>query len=1304
MVVGLLMATVVMGAFLVLHSRWFRRTVLAEIVQKAQAETGGKVSIEGWDFHLPSLAIELYGVVLHGSEAPTAKPLLEVEKLTVGVKLGGLLARKLQLSELLIERPVAHITVGRDGTSNFPKSPTTAKSNTTMWTLVVDRIRLTGGEIFYNDHRSQLDADLYKLKTEIAFDPARTRYSGFVSYQNGMLKFARHPSLPHLLQARFSITPAGVSFDSLLLKVASSQLAAEGHLVNFETPNVWAKYRILIHTQDFSSLAEGSSPAGDARIDGEMQYRDVSGQPFLRTLSAEGGVSSGKLEASSAQARVAVENLTGHYQLAHGDLNLHDLNADVIDGRLHSELVVHELESLSRGEFRATLERASIESAKLALRRAELRRLPATGSVNMSTRGAWTNGLKTIHVTGDAQVKAAVWRTHAHQKLATPVDAIVHFQYDAPDNRITLRQTSVQIPAASAVVSGQISEHSRLQVHVVSGDLHRLAELAASLGAGSDKSNLPIDLNGKATMDAVVEGSLNRPSVSGHVAAQDLEIEGSRWKTAQITLAARPSQLKITQASLVSSRQGNLNLSADVALQNWSYLPANPIQANLSAREISLSELEHLGMRNYPVAGSLSANISLHGSETHPSGHGSIEIVNARAYRESIDDISLQFQTANDSIESQIKIALPAGTASGTLAFTPKTKAYSLDLEAPQIVIQKFRANASANLPVAGTLTFSARGAGTLDNPQLTIAAQIPTLQMRNTALNAVNARVNIADRSADLSLSSNITQALNSNLAQAYVQAHANVDLFGAYMAQASINTSRIPLGPFLAVYIPSLPEGFDGETELHASLAGPLKDKTKIVAHLTIPTLAATYQGLQFSNAGPIRADYADSLLVLQPAEIRGTQTSIRVQGRIPVEQNEPISVKAQGKVNLQLVAMLNSEVQSGGMADFDIQATGSLPHPEVQGRIQIQKASFATSAAPVGLSKVNGTLDLVNEKIQITNLTGEIGGGPVSAGGSIAFRPNLQFNVGLQSRNVRILYPAGVRSELDSDLTFTGDLKSAVLRGRTLIQSLNFTPDFNLNTISGQFNTPAVPPLGQSFADNIKLAVSVQSSQNLTARSSQLNISGMVNLRVGGTADNPVVTGRIDLASGELFYMSNRYELQRGIISFNDPNQTRPVLNVQATTTVEQYNLTLTLTGPLDRLTTSYVSNPALPTADIISLLFRGQTTEEAAAAGTSTDSILASGVASQFSSGIGNLAGISSLQIDPLLGGNGTNPSARIAVQQRVTKNFLFTFSTDVTQPESEIILGQYQLTPRWSVSVERDQLGGVSVDGQFRTKF
>jgi translocation and assembly module TamB len=177
-----------------------------------------------------------------------------------------------------------------------------------------------------------------------------------------------------------------------------------------------------------------------------------------------------------------------------------------------------------------------------------------------------------------------------------------------------------------------------------------------------------------------------------------------------------------------------------------------------------------------------------------------------------------------------------------------------------------------------------------------------------------------------------------------------------------------------------------------------------------------------------------------------------------------------------------------------------------------------------------------------------------------------------------------------------------------------------------------------------------------------------------------------------------------LQRGIITFDDPSQTNPVLNVSVNSTVEQYNLTLNLRGPFDKLTTSYVSDPPLSTADIINLIARGQTTQESAASSQSTDSMVASQAASQISGSLQKLVGISSLQINPPLGNNGSNPAATIAIQQRVTKNFLFTFSTDVSQPGSEVVQGEYQINKRWSVSATRDQVGGVAVDGRLHTSF
>jgi translocation and assembly module TamB len=358
--------------------------------------------------------------------------------------------------------------------------------------------------------------------------------------------------------------------------------------------------------------------------------------------------------------------------------------------------------------------------------------------------------------------------------------------------------------------------------------------------------------------------------------------------------------------------------------------------------------------------------------------------------------------------------------------------------------------------------------------------------------------------------------------------------------------------------------------------------------------------------------------------------------------------------------------------------------------------------TQDAPLGVEKLNGTINLANNRADIADMSGQVGGGTVTLGGSISYRPDVQFNLALQGKSVRLRYPQGLRSELDANLSFSGTPKASTLSGRVLVDSLAFTPEFDLTTFADQFDSGNyVSQPGP--ADNIKLGIAVQSQENLNATSSQISVAGQAALQIGGTAANPVITGRTTLSSGELFYRNVRYQLEKGIITFDDPNQTHPVMNVSVTTTIEQYNLTLGLRGPLDRLTTSYVSDPPLATADVINLVARGQTTQEQAASNQSADSMIASQVASQLGGSVQKLAGISSLQIDPTLGGS-QNPSARVAIQQRVTKKFLFTFSTDVTQPGTETVEGDYQINKRWSVGVQRDELGGVAIDGRYHTQY
>ena len=679
----------------------------------------------------------------------------------------------------------------------------------------------------------------------------------------------------------------------------------------------------------------------------------------------------------------------------------------------------------------------------------------------------------------------------------------------------------------------------------------------------------------------------------------------------------------------------------------------------------------------------------------NPVGSGSAQITNATAYNEPIQNFAANFNAANGSIVSTLNLAVAAGALDANLSYTPKTKAYKVRLNAPAIVLQKLQAVKAKDLALTGTVTASVNGEGTLDDPQLTVSIQLPQFQLQQNSISGLNAQLDVAHHYANLDLSSKVSEAS--------VHAHGRVALTGGYYTEAVIDTNTVPLDALLATYAPSIPKGFQGHTELHATLKGPLKDKSQIEAHLSIPVFNASYQSLQIGIAGPIRADYANSVVTLQPAEFRGTGTSLRLQGSLPIGGTAPPTLSANGSIDVRILKIVAPDVESTGTIALDVHASGSAANPTVAGQLQFKDVALNTADAPIGVEKLNGAMDITSDHVQLSNMTAQVGGGQLSLGGSITYKPELHFELAIQGKSVRLRYPEGLRSLLDANLAFTGTTRASSLNGRVLIDNLSFTPDFDLASFSDQFSTGAAPSQ-PGFADTIKLAIGVQSQGDLNARSSQINIAGQAALQVSGTAANPVITGRTTLTSGELFYRNLRYQLQKGVITFNDPNETHPVLNVSVGTIVEQYNLTLTLRGPLDKLTTSYVSDPPLATADIINLIARGKTTQESAASSQSTDSMIASQAASEVSSGVQKLAGISSLQIDPMIGGNNQNPSARIALQQRVSKNLLFTFSTDVSQPGAEIVQGEYQISKRWSVSTERDQLGGISVDGRFHTRF
>ncbi len=476
-----------------------------------------------------------------------------------------------------------------------------------------------------------------------------------------------------------------------------------------------------------------------------------------------------------------------------------------------------------------------------------------------------------------------------------------------------------------------------------------------------------------------------------------------------------------------------------------------------------------------------------------------------------------------------------------------------------------------------------------------------------------------------------------------------------------------------------------------------------------LRSPTLQVKYGQVDIGAVKPILADYVDGTLTVQPTEIKGTATDLRFQGRIPLTSDAPAQITLLGNVDLALVHLLDPDSSASGQLQFDVNAAGRTANQDVEGQIRIVNASFTTADAPVGLSEANGVLTLRGTRLDVSQFTGKVGGGTVTASGGIVYRPSLQFDLVLKGSDIRMLYPDGLRTDLGVSLAMTGTPKASILSGQVNINRLSFTPDFDLTSFAGQFGGESAPPSRGSFTDDIRLNIALLTPDELNAYNRTVSVQGTANLRVIGTATDPVIVGRANLTGGEVFVLGNRYVVQGGTIAFVNTIQTEPVLNLQVNTTIQQYNIAMRFQGPVDRLHTNYTSDPSLPPADIINLIAFGQTQEAQAAqaqpGNLGAESVLASGVSSQVTGRLEKAAGISHLSVDPVLSQNGNeNPGARVTIQQRVTSKLFVTFSTDVTQTQTQQVLVQYRVNRKWSVSGDRDQTGGFGVDGRYHKDF
>ena len=1294
----ILLLLIAAGITVLLHNAKFHSYVLRIAQEKATQALSTQVQLQNFTLHWSGISptLDLYGVVIHGANPYPDPPLLQVDHITLGLTVTSLLHRNWYVNEVRVDRPVVHVFVDKQGVDNLPQTKSGGQKNkTSIFDLGIRHALLDRGEIYYNNRKSVLYADLHDLNFQSDFDVSQKRYAGTLAYRNGTLRLETFNPMVHNLEARFAVTPQTFTLERATLSSGSSQFILSATLEDYVHPKVHATYESVVDSGELRRIMKNPSlPVGLLRASGSLDYVSRPNVPMLNMLTLNGDLGSHQLAVQTPSFRGDVRNIGARYSLEKGNVVVRDIHANLLGGELTGTMTMRDITGSSRSELKADLHGVSLAQAKSLMNSKSLEQLALTGSIDANTNATWGKTFNDLVAIADANIAAKM--ASKDNGTAVPLDGVIHARYAAPTKQISLTRSYIRTPQTLIALNGTVSDRSALQVRMQANDLHEietLADLFRTPAPGKPPQSLGV--YGTATFDGAVQGSTSAPRVTGQLNAADLRLKGTSWRLLRTNIDVSPSWASLQNGELDPATKGRITFNVRTGLRNWSFTENSPIQATLNAAQINVADLIKATGNQTPISGILAANLSLTGSQLNPLGQGKISLTQAKIASEPVQAANVDFQGNGNETRANLSIQLPAGTTNGVLTYYPKQQGYQAELHTAGIRLDQLQTVKERNLKLKGVLTVNATGRGTLQNPGMQANLQIPTLQIQNQTINGLTLQAAVANHVANF--------ALDSQVVNTYARARGIVNLTGDYYTNATLDTQAIPLAPLVAAYAPAQAGNLTGQTEIHATLRGPLKNKSALEAHVTIPQLTANYKNtIQLAAAGPIRADFVNRVLTLQRSTIRGTGTDLQFQGTIPTNNNAPASLLMLGTVDLGLAQLFDPDVSSSGQLRFNINSYGQRSDPNVQGNIQIVNANFATGTVPLGLQNGNGTLTLTKDRLDVTEFTGIMGGGKVRASGGVVYRPTMQFDLGLSAEGIRLLYPDGVRTALSSKLALTGTTQAALLRGQVRIDQLSFLPDFDLMEFAGQFSGSSTPPPAQGFSQNLQLEIGVQSTSGLNLVSRELSLQGAANLRVRGTAAQPVILGRVNLNGGDLIFRGNRYILQGGTIDFTNPTRTQPVMDVGVNTTIQQYNIQMRFWGPADQLHTTYASDPALPPADIINLIATGKTLEAKAAekeqpGNLGAQSLIASQVSSQVTNRLEKVTGLSQLSVDPVLGGNGRNPGARVTIQQRATSKMFVTFSTDVTSTQRQIIKLEYQFTPRFSINAVRDQNGGFGFD-------
>lgn len=1276
-------------------------------------------------------------MTLHG-EKPGAKdavPIIQAAHVMADIRLADLLSGTLTVETARLEVPGVFLEMDGRGRLNLfeavmpvsekPAVEPPPRGDGLPFNIRIREVNINGGHFSFlrpagdGEGRQARKITLEAIDfTARAVDLARRAGRVKLSIGSGRVDMGgiRTPLQKLTFTAR--LAEGGINPLKLALHTPGSQLAVSGAVAAvFEKPELDLDLSLVSELSEIRRMLDL-----DTELTGPLNLQlTASGAPDNPDVAATLNYGAGRI------AGVDVDSVFFKSRMQDREVAIHRLDASLVYGSFQSSGSVNLKKVFAEGFLAPPFRLDAIAyTYDLEGSRTRLSQVPGI-------KGAISGEVKSrLHLEGRGirpkQAKAELYiranRVTAGKSLE-PVDLDVSGRAEIEGSRLKWQDLIVRTKGAKLNSGGAYDWTADVLEAQVEGNISSLETLLKPLPA-----SLVAGASGSAGFQAEFTGPALAPALTASLSASNLAYREFVLGSLRADLGFKDGRLGIDSLAL-SNQSSKLTLSGALQLmeeKSGAVLSNPPLDLTIAESRLHLAhflpgmtermggrvELSgHIGGRLQAPEGALTVAGRDLKTGVQPIGAADLDC-RIRGRRIYLDPLTVSLAPgANSRSDSPQTSQLEPSADIRAQGWVSFDRDYDLQLSSGPLDLSVIKALKDTEL--AGNLKLEARGAGNFSDPGAEGSIDLADLKMGGRPLPDIKIAVNLDD-----------------HLLRVQSAAPASVNLHFDLSSRDFTASARVS-GSDLAPYFEMAGRSqLSGRMSARLEASGNAENPAGIRGRLDIESLSVQTDETELMRTSDFNALFADGRLTLSENRIRFLEKGeVQVEGYADWAGALPGGAAESGKLHLTARGRIPADVADGlvpgidnpvGAVDLDARVRGVLNRPEVSANIGFDNLGCTVSETIQKLHHVNGSIRITEQAVTFSKVTGRLDGGEFSLDGNVRlnrFKPG-QADLSLTAQTLSVIVPDVMDAQINTDLKFSGTPSQSSLSGEVLLLEGHYYKNFNLNLLStvqdiGRRKRETAPQkpgldLDAPYLRNLSLDLSLSHRQPFVVDNNMVIMHIRPELRMQGTANSPLVTGRAAVSEGTVTYRNTEFEVKKGVVDFLNPYRIEPTVNIEAEAAVRKWVITLEVAGPPDDLDLQLSSEPPEEDADILSLLTVGETTRELASeSGQSRppEEMLANLVAGRLEKRIKEGTGLDILELRYKENGSGEDAGNGVQVtvgkelSRRLTVKYGMERKSGIVVQQSTAI---YKLLESLAVNAYQDSEGAFGGEMRYRLEF